>query len=90
MNKGDLIESIARSANISKAAAERGLLGMLETMTDAMEEGERVNLVGFGSFSVVNRAPRLGRNPKTGEQIVIPPRRGIKFNPGRALLDKVV
>ena len=90
MNKGDLVESIACSANISKVDAERALLGMLSTMTDAMQGGERVNLVGFGSFSIVDRAPRLGRNPKTGEPVAIPSRRGIKFNPGRALLEKIV
>jgi DNA-binding protein HU-beta len=89
MNKSDLVESIARSANISKVAAERGLNGMLQSMSNAMEGGERVTLVGFGSFSVVDRAPRLGRNPKTGEKIPIPSRRGVKFRPGRELVQKI-
>ncbi len=86
MNKSDLVESIARSANISKSAAERGLNGMLQTMAGAIEEGERVTLVGFGSFSVIERAPRLGRNPKTGEEIPIPSRRSVRFRPGKKLV----
>ncbi len=89
MNKSDLVSSIARSAKISKVAAERGLNEMLQTMVQAMEGGERVTLVGFGSFSVVDRAPRLGRNPKTGEEIPIPSRRGIKFRPGKELVQKI-
>ncbi len=89
MNKSDLIKTIAESANISKVAAERGLNGMLSTMAEAMEEGERVTLVGFGSFAVVERAPRQGRNPKTGEPVPIPARRVVKFRPGRHLIKKV-
>jgi DNA-binding protein HU-beta len=89
MNKSDLVDSIATAANISKSAAERGLNGMLTTMASAMEEGERVTLVGFGSFSVVDRAPRLGRNPKTGEKVPIPQRRGIRFRPSKELSGKV-
>ena len=89
MNKNDLIESIASSAKISKVAAEKGLNGMLTTMAEAMEEGERVTLVGFGSFSIVERAPRLGRNPKTGESVPIPPRKAVKFRPGKQLSQKV-
>lgn len=89
MNKNDLVESIARSANISKVAAERGLSGMLQTMSCAMEEGERVTLVGFGSFSIIDRAPRLGRNPKTGEEVPIPSRRGVRFRPGKELVQRI-
>lgn len=89
MNKNDLVQSIASAAMISKVAAEKGLNGMLSTMTDAMEEGERVTLVGFGSFSIVERAPRVGRNPKTGETVPIPPRKSVKFRPGKELIQKV-
>ncbi|WP_448874164.1 HU family DNA-binding protein [Desulfobulbus propionicus] len=89
MNKNDLIESIAHSAQISKIAAERGLNGLLSTLSAAMQEGKRVTLVGFGSFSVVARAPRTGRNPKTGETVPIPPRRVVKFRPGKELSVKV-
>ena len=89
MNKNDLIESIAHSAQISKIAAERGLNGLLTTLSSAMEDGKRVTLVGFGSFSVVERAPRIGRNPKTGETVPIPSRRVVKFRPGKELSVKV-
>jgi len=89
MNKNDLVDSIASAADISKVAAEKGLNGLLSSMAEAMEEGERVTLVGFGSFSIVERAPRVGRNPKTGEKIAIPPRKVVKFRPGRKLSEKV-
>lgn len=89
MNKNDLIESIARSARISKVAAEKGLNGLLSSMAEAMEDGERVTLAGFGSFSIVKRAPRLGRNPKTGEEVPIPARRVVKFRPGKKLSKRV-
>lgn len=89
MNKNDLVESIASAAQISKVAAEKGLNGLLSSMVEAMEEGERVTLVGLGSFSIVKRAPRLGRNPKTGEVIPIPARKVVKFRPGKKLLEKV-
>ncbi len=89
MNKNDLIETIASSAKISKAAAERGLNSMLTMMSVAMEGGERVTLAGFGSFTVVDRAPRKGRNPKTGEVVPIPSRKAVKFRPGRNLSQKL-
>lgn len=90
MNKLDLVKTISQSANISKAEAERGLVGLLQTMKDAIEVGERINLVGFGSFSVIDRAARVGRNPKTGEQVAIPSRRSVKFCPGQELKEKFV
>lgn len=89
MNKSDLIESIASSAQISKVAAERGLKGLIATMANAMKNGERVTLVGFGSFFVVERAERTGRNPKTGDVVPIPPRRVVKFRPGKELFAKI-
>ncbi len=89
MNKNDLVKSIAKSANISKVVAERGLNGMLSTISNAIECGERVTLAGFGSFSLVKRAPRLGRNPKTGEPVEIPSRRSVRFNPGSKLVQKI-
>lgn len=89
MNKSDLVESIAQSAQITKNAAERGLNGLLSTLSAAMQEGKRVTLSGFGSFSVVDRAPRIGRNPKTGEKVPIPPRRVVKFRPGKELSVKI-
>lgn len=89
MNKNELIESIALSAQITKLAAERGLNGLLSTLSTAMQAGKRVTLVGFGSFTVVERAPRKGRNPKTGETVPIPHRRVVKFRPGKDLSGKI-
>jgi DNA-binding protein HU-beta len=89
MNKNDLVEFIAHSAQISKNAAERGLNGLLSTLSSAMKDGKCVKLIGFGSFSVVDRASRTGRNPKTGELVPIPPRRVVKFRPGKALAQKI-
>lgn len=89
MNKNDLIKSIARSAQITKNAAQRGLDGLLSTLSSAMKDGRRVTLLGFGSFSVVDRAPRTGRNPKTGEPVPIPQRRVVKFRPAKDLSVKI-
>lgn len=89
MNKNDLIKSIARSAQITKIAAQRGLDGLLSTLSSAMKDGRRVTLLGFGSFSVVDRAPRTGRNPKTGEPVPIPQRRVVKFRPAKDLSVKI-
>ena len=89
MNKNDLIKSIAQSAQTSRVTAEMGLNGLLSALEAAMKEGQRVTLVGFGSFSVVDRAPRTGRNPKTGETVPIPSRRVVRFRPGKELADKI-
>ena len=89
MNKNDLIKSIAQSAQISRVTAEMGLNGLLSALEAAMKEGQRVTLVGFGSFSVVDRAPSTGRNPKTGETVPIPSRRVVRFRPGKELADKI-
>ena len=89
MNKTDLIKSIALSAQISRIDAERGLKGLLSTLSAAMKAGKRVSLLGFGSFSVVDRAPRTGRNPKTGETVPIPQRRVVRFRPAKDLSVKI-
>lgn len=85
MNKDDLIKSIANSAKISKTSAAAGLNGLLSTLRSAMQNGKQVRLLGFGSFSVVERASRIGRNPKTGEVVPIPPCRVVRFRPGKEL-----
>lgn len=89
MNKKDLIRSIAESAQVSRTTAERGLNGLLAALESAMKEGQRVTVVGFGSFSVVERAPRTGRNPKTGEMVPIPSRRVVRFRAGKELAGKI-
>ena len=89
MNKTDLIESIADKAEISKAAAGRALEAMVESITEALQKGESVSLVGFGSFSVRERAGRTGRNPRTGEEIKIDATKIPAFKAGKALKDAV-
>jgi DNA-binding protein HU-beta len=87
MNKSQLIEKISIGADISKAAAERALNSFIEAVTDEIKTGEQVALVGFGTFSVSDRAARTGRNPQTGAAIEIAAAKVPKFKPGKALKD---
>ncbi|MEA3547951.1 MAG: HU family DNA-binding protein [Thermodesulfobacteriota bacterium] len=89
MNKTELVAAIAESADISKAAAGRALLGFLEAVTDSLQQGENVTLVGFGTFSAAERAARTGRNPQTGKKIKIPAKTVVKFKAGKKLADAV-
>ena len=87
MNKTDLIEHIAKHADISKAAAGRALEATLGAVTGTLKKGGSVSLVGFGTFTVTARAKRTGRNPRTGETIEIDGAKVPKFRPGKALKD---
>lgn len=89
MNKTDLIETIADSADISKAAATRALEAVTSAISDALQKGDQVSLVGFGTFLVRERAARSGRNPKTGETINIAASKVPAFKAGKALKDAV-
>ena len=89
MNKSELIDSIAAASDLSKAAAGRALDAMTDTITNALKEGDQVVLVGFGAFSVKERAARTGRNPQTGEPIQIAAAKVPSFKPGKALKDSV-
>jgi DNA-binding protein HU-beta len=89
MNKAELIEAIADAADISKAAAARALDGAVDAITDAIKAGDQVSLIGFGTFSVKERAARQGRNPQTGETIEIKASRLPSFKAGKALKDAV-
>lgn len=89
MNKAELVDRMASAADISKAAAEKSLTGMLEAITDALSDGDKVTLVGFGTFSVSERKARQGRNPQTGETIQIAARTVARFKPGSKLADAV-
>lgn len=89
MNKSELIEKVAAAADLPKAAAGRALDAVLETVTEALKEGDSVVLVGFGTFAVKDRAARTGRNPQTGEAIEIPAAKVPGFKPGKALKDAV-
>jgi DNA-binding protein HU-beta len=89
MNKSELIEAVAQSADISKAAAARAVDGVVQSITDALREGDQATLVGFGTFVVRERAARTGRNPRTGEAIEIKASKIPSFKAGKALKDAV-
>ena len=89
MNKSELIEKVAASADIPKAVAGRALDAVIESITGALQEGESVVLVGFGTFSVKDRAARTGRNPQTGNPIEIAAAKIPGFKAGKALKDAV-
>ncbi len=89
MNKSELIEAVASDCDISKAAAQRAVDSTLETITQALADGEDVTLVGFGTFSVAERAERKGLNPQTKEAITIPATKAPKFKAGKLLKQAV-
>ncbi|MBS0854484.1 MULTISPECIES: nucleoid-associated protein HU-beta [unclassified Tatumella] len=89
MNKSQLIDQIAANADISKAAAGRVLDAFMSAVTESLKEGDEVALVGFGTFSVRERAERTGRNPQTGKEITIPAGKVPGFRAGKALKDSV-
>ena len=89
MNKGDLIDQIAKDADISKSQATDALGSVLDSISKTLKKGDKVTLIGFGTFSVNNRPARTGRNPRTGEAIKIPAKNVIKFKAGKGLSDKV-
>ncbi|HEY5975049.1 MAG TPA: HU family DNA-binding protein [Geobacteraceae bacterium] len=89
MTKAELIDSVAKSANLTKAAAEKAVSGFIGAVADALKKGDRVTLVGFGSFEVSTRKARTGRNPQTGKEIKISAAKVPKFRPGKALKDAV-
>lgn len=89
MNKSELIDAIAEGADISKAAAGRALDSVIDSITGALKSGDQVSVVGFGTFTVRERAARTGRNPRTGEEIKIAAAKVPAFKPGKALKDAV-
>ncbi len=89
MNKAGLIGSIASKANLSKSDARAAVEAVVSTIQAAMKSGDKVSLVGFGTFSAPTRPARPGRNPQTGEAIRIPSRKIPKFTPGRSLKDSI-
>ncbi|MBE0650789.1 MAG: HU family DNA-binding protein [Bacteroidales bacterium] len=85
MNKAELIDSMASGAGLSKADAKKALDAFIDSTTAALKSGDRVALVGFGSFSVSTRSARKGRNPQTGKEISIPAKKVVKFKAGAEL-----
>jgi DNA-binding protein HU-beta len=89
MNKAQLVEAIASEARMTKAAAKSSLDAFVTATTKALKKGDRVALVGFGSFSIAKRAARKGRNPQTGKEIKIAAKKVVKFKAGNDLATKV-
>ena len=89
MNKTELIAEIAERAEISKKDAEKALKAFTDVVADELVKGEKVQLVGFGTFEVSERAARTGRNPQTGAEMEIPASKAPKFKAGKALKDMV-
>lgn len=89
MNKAELIAAVAAKTEVSKKETEAVIAATLDVITTAMMEGDKVQLVGFGSFEVKNRAERLGRNPKTKEEIKIPASKIPTFKAGKALKETI-
>lgn len=89
MNKNGLIESIIQSTQLDKNSAGKAVNGMLAAIGEALSKGEPVTLVGFGTFSVVNRAARTGINPQTKQKIAIPSQKAVKFKAGKKLADEL-
>lgn len=85
MNKAELIDAMAAGAGLTKADAKKALDSFIGATTDSLKKGERVALVGFGSFSVSTRSARKGRNPQTGKEISIPAKQVVKFKAGADL-----
>jgi DNA-binding protein HU-beta len=89
MNKSELIEAVASAAELTKADAGRAIDATVAAITDALSKGDSLSLIGFGTFSISERAARAGRNPRTGETIQIKAAKLPKFKAGKALKDAV-
>ena len=89
MNKAELVAVMAEKAEISKKDAERALKAFTEVVAEEMKKGEKIQLVGFGTFEVSTRAARTGRNPQSGKEMTIPASKAPKFKAGKALKDMI-
>lgn len=89
MNKTELVNAVAEKAGISKVNAKAAVDAAMEVVANALAEGDKISLIGFGTFSVAEKAARTGFNPRTKEAIEIPARKTIKFKAGADLADKV-
>jgi DNA-binding protein HU-beta len=89
MNKSELIDALSKDSGLTKSDAEKSINSFISIMGSTLKKGDDVTLVGFGSFSVKKTAGRSGRNFKTGAAINIPPRKSVRFKPGKNLKDSV-
>ena len=89
MNKGELVQEVANQTGLTKKTSREAVDAIISAMTDSLNREEKVTLVGFGTFQVMGRKARRGRNPRTGETIQIPAKKVPKFRPGKGLKEKV-
>jgi DNA-binding protein HU-beta len=89
MKKADIISKIVEATNLKRAEADEAITSFLDTVKEGLKNGEKITIIGFGSFSVVERKARMGRNPQTGEEIEIPAKKTVKFNPAVKLKEEV-
>lgn len=89
MNKAQLIDAMASKSGLSKNDSKKALEAFVDSVTDSLKSGDRIQLVGFGSFSVAERSARTGRNPRTGQEINIPAKKVVKFRAGNDLANEV-
>ncbi|MBR4026893.1 MAG: HU family DNA-binding protein [Lachnospiraceae bacterium] len=89
MNKAELVAAIAEKSALSKKDAEAALKAFTDVVAEELQKGEKIQLVGFGTFEVSERAERIGRNPQTGEEMIIPASKAPKFKAGKALKDSI-
>lgn len=89
MTKAELVAEIAKEAGITKAQAEQAVEGFVSAVSDALVSGDKITMVGFGTFSVGERQQREGHNPRTGEKIIIPASKTVKFKAGKGLCEKI-
>jgi DNA-binding protein HU-beta len=89
MTKAELVSKIASEAGITKSKADKAVDGLVSAISGALAGGDKITLVGFGTFSVAARSAREGRNPRTGAKIKIPAKKAVKFKAGKTLSEKV-
>ena len=89
MTKTDLIAQVAANTEMSKKSAELAVNAAFDALSKAMAEGEKITISGFGTFSVRDKAARVGRNPKTGDEVPISPRRVLSFRPSHLMKERV-
>lgn len=89
MNKSELISSISEKSGLTKKDSEKALAAFIETVSTELQAGSKIQLVGFGTFEVAERAARVGKNPQTGKELKIPASKAPKFKPGKALKELV-
>ncbi|MEG0795304.1 MAG: HU family DNA-binding protein [Odoribacter sp.] len=89
MNRAELVRAMAEKANLSQVDCKKALEAFIQTVSETLPKDEKVVLVGFGTFSVIERSARNGRNPQTGKLVLIPAKRVAKFKAGIELLEKI-